>query len=60
MKHWKINYSVRNADEVTEKELFLEAPNIEEALREGRQRLEQTPDPDFVIWDVGIMEDDVF
>lgn len=66
MKHWKISYSVKRMDEIKEKELILEATNIDDALAKAHKAVATMELPDskagdmFVIWDVGIMEDDVF
>lgn len=66
MKNWKISYSVKRFGEVKEKELFLEAANIDDALAKAHKAVARAELPDckagdmFVIWDVGIMEDDVF
>lgn len=66
MKNWKISYSVKRLGEIEEKELFLEAANIDDALKMAHKAVAQKELPDckagdmFVIWDIGIMEDDVF
>lgn len=66
MKNWKISYSVKRLGEIEEKELFLKAANIDDALKMAHKAVAQKELPDaqagdmFVIWDIGIMEDDVF
>lgn len=65
MKHWKIRYSIRYnvTNEVDEHETFVEADNIIDAIKAAADQLSKEPyDPntDLVIWNVGIMEDDVF
>ena len=66
MKQWKISYSVKRMGEIEEKELFLEAANIDDALAKAHKEVVTTELPEskagdmFVIWDVGIMDEDVF
>ena len=66
MKDWKISYSVKRMGEIKEKELFLEAATIDDALAKAHKAVATAELPDckagdmFVIWDVGIMDDDVF
>lgn len=66
MKHWKISYSVKRLGEIEEKELILEATNIDDALAKANKAVPEKELPDskdgdmFSIWDVGIMEDEVF
>lgn len=66
MKHWKISYSVKRFGEIKEKELFLEAANIDDALAKAHKAVATKELPGskagdmFAIWDVGIMEDEVF
>ena len=66
MKTWKISYSVKRFGEIKEKDLILEATNIDDALAKGHKAVATAELPEskagdmFVIWDVGIMEDDVF
>ena len=60
MKHWKVDYSVRSAMGIEEKRLFVEADTIHEALYKADNEIEENPGEEVVIWDVGIMEDDVF
>ena len=66
MKHWTVDYSVRYINgEIEEKRASLEAGNIraavDEADRKIRRPLRDDPEvTDVVIWDVGIIEDDVF
>ena len=66
MKHWKISYSVKRMGEIREKEMILEAVNIDDALAKAHKavatkELPESKDGDmFAIWDVGIMEDEVF
>lgn len=66
MKHWKIDYSLKTADGVQEKYLFVEAHNIDDALAKAHKavataELKESKAGDmFVIWDVGMMEEEVF
>ena len=66
MKHWKISYSVKTASGVWEKDLIVEAATIDIALAKGHKTIATKELPEgkagdmFVIWDVGIMEEDVF
>ena len=66
MKHWKISYSVKRMGEIIDKDLILEAANIDDALAKAHKAVATAELPDskagdmFVIWDVGIMEDEVF
>ena len=65
MKDWRIDYSCRT-ESGSEAELgfILQAESISEALRLANERIQQMKDAgDFaeaVIWDVGIMQDDVW
>ena len=66
MKHWKIDYSIRNIDGTME-ELYsvLEARNITDAAIMARENIMKVwlKDPevsDLVIWNIGIVEDRVF
>ncbi len=65
MKHWKISYSIRwnNTGAVEEKDMIVEAMNIIEAVENAAEDIAagvHEPNLDVVIWNVGIMEDDVF
>lgn len=66
MKHWMVDYSIRYIDgKVKEERATLEARNITIALGMAlgniRKPLMQDPEiSDVVIWDVGIVEQDVF
>lgn len=65
MKHWKITYSVRYnvTGEVEEHEMFVKADNIIDAIKTAADHLSKEPyeaNTDLVIWNAGIMEDDVF
>lgn len=66
MKHWSIDYSIKYIDgTVKEEQATLEAENITIALGMalGNIRKPMLQDPeisDVVIWDVGIVEDEVF
>lgn len=74
MKHWKVDYSVRHnsaffhgvpaARRIEELDMIVEADNIIEAVEvAARKYAEQPPtseNSDMVIWNVGIMEDEVF
>ena len=42
MKNWKISYSVKRFGEIKEKELFLEAANIDDALAKAHRDKIQT------------------
>lgn len=65
MKHWKIAYSVRYnvTGKVEDHETFVEADNIIDAIKTAADQLSKEPyeaNTDLVIWDAGIMEDNVF
>ena len=66
MKHWKIDYAVKNAAGQEEKSLLVEAATIEDALSKAHKaiatkELQESKSEDmFVIWNVGIIEDDMF
>lgn len=66
MKHWNIDYSIKYIDgTVKEEQATLEARNISIAvgMALGNIRKPMLKDPeisDVVIWDVGIVEDEVF
>ena len=66
MKHWKIDYAVKNAAGQEEKSLLVEAVTIDDALSKAHKAVatkelqESKPEDMFVIWNVGIREDDVF
>lgn len=66
MKHWKIDYAVKKAAGQEEKSLLVEAATIDDALSKAHKAIatkelqESKPEDMFVIWNVGIIEDDVF
>lgn len=66
MKHWKIDYAVKNAAGHEEKSLVVEAVNIDDALSRAHKAVATKELPAsrhgdrFVIWNIGIIEDDVF
>ena len=66
MKHWLINFSIMYENgKSNEGVVELEAANISEALNNVIDNIQkpslQDPDiTDFVIWNIGIKEDDVF
>lgn len=66
MKDWNVNYSVKFIDgKVEERETIIPAKDIFLALDDAkitiRRPLLLQPDvSDVVIWDIGIMNDDVF
>lgn len=66
MKTWLIDFSIKyTSGKTTEGQMELEAATIDEALAEANKavKIPSLADPeieDFVIWDVGIKEDDVF
>ena len=60
MKHWKVEYSVRSMKDVDERYITVEAVDIHEALTTAEKTIEKNPCEKIVIWDVGIIEDDVF
>ena len=66
MKHWKIDYAVKKAAGQEEKSLLVEATTIDDALSKAHKAIamkelqESKPEDMFVIWNVGIIEDDVF
>ena len=66
MKNWIIYFSIKyTGGGTTEGQMELEAATIDEALAEANRAIKNPSlaDPkieDFVIWDVGIKEDDVF
>ena len=65
MKHWKIDYAVKNAAGQEEKSLLVEAVTIDDALSKAHKAVatkelqEGKPEDMYVIWNVGIIEDDV-
>ena len=66
MKDWNVNYSIRYVDgKVEERETIIPAKDIFLALDDAkltiRKPLMLQPDvTDVVIWDIGIMNDEVF
>ena len=66
MRHWNVDYSIKYIDgTVKEEQATLEARNISIAvgMALGNIRKPMLKDPeisDVVIWDVGIVEDEVF
>jgi len=66
MKHWKIDYTVKTADGQEDRDLIVEAASIDDALAKAHKAVAAKEMPEsktgdmFVIWDVGIMEDEVF
>ena len=66
MKHWNVDYSIKYIDgTVEEKQTTLEARNISIAvgMALGNIRKPMLKEPeisDVVIWDVGIVEEEVF
>lgn len=67
MKHWKVSYSVKfQTGEVEEHTVTVEAESIAEALGRGQRhvddiRRKRNADIEkIVIWDIGIVEMDVF
>ena len=66
MKTWLIDFSIKyTSGKTTEGQMELEAATIDEALAKANKavKIPSLADPeieDFVIWDVGIKEDDVF
>lgn len=66
MKDWNVNYSIKYVDgKVEERETLIPAKDIFLALDDAkiniRRPLILQPDvADVVIWDVGIMDDEVF
>ena len=61
MKHWKVDYSTKTALGIREDDLIVEAATIDEALLNARMTIIAKEAPaTIVIWDVGIIEDDVF
>lgn len=66
MKHWLIDYSVNSADGITEKRLTVEAASIDDALAKAHKAVATKELPNLkpgdrvVIWNIGIIEEDVF
>ena len=65
MKHWKVDYSIRYniSGEVEEHDMIVTAMNITEAIEVAAKKIADslhTLNLDAVIWNVGIIEDDVF
>ena len=66
MKDWNVNYSIRYVDgKVEERETIIPAKDIFLALDDAKLNIRKPlmfqPDvTDVVIWDIGIMNDDVF
>ena len=61
MKHWKVDYSTKTSLGIREDDLIVEAATIDEALLTAREAIIAKEAPaTIVIWDVGIIEDDVF
>lgn len=66
MKHWLIDYSVNSADGITEKRLTVEAASIDDALAKAHKAVATKelphikPGDRIVIWNIGIIEEDVF
>ena len=65
LKHWKISYAIKNTktDDVREAYYIQPAHDIMEAIDIADtviNKVEVTHDECLVIYDVGIMEDDVF
>lgn len=66
MKEWSIQYSIKFTNgKIDERELIIEAEDIIDAINYAQDHI-RTPlltaneVSDVVIWDVGIMDDDVF
>lgn len=63
-KHWKVDYSTRKDGVQEEDSFILVALSIQEALETAQTLLIQVYKGyewnDVVIWNIGIMEDDVF
>ena len=63
MKHWKVDYAVVENNKVIEEAfIVVEARNISSALNRGYKHLEEIIDTEnyrYVVWDVGIMEEDI-
>lgn len=60
MKHWKVDYSVRSMAGIGELYIIVEAADIHQALAIAETTIEKHPGEKIVVWDVGIMEDEVF
>ena len=66
MKTWLIDFSIKyTSGKTTEGQMELEAATIDDALTEVNRALKKpslaVPEiEDFVVWDIGIKEDDVF
>ena len=66
MKDWQVSYSIKYVSgEIEERETLIGAKDISKALDDAktiiRRPLILRPDvADVVIWDVGIMDDEVF
>ena len=62
MKHWKVDFStIQHNAVVEESEIIVEAMTISGALGKAHKELNNmiVEGYDFVIWNIGIMEDDV-
>ena len=66
MKHWLVDYSVKSADDITEKDILVEAASIDDALSKAHKTVATKELPNIkpgdriVIWNIGIIEEDVF
>lgn len=64
MKHWKVSYAIRNfLNESIEDEIIIEAGSIGVALNKAYKKLNEIIDTEkfeYVIWDIGIIEDNVW
>ena len=66
MKRWLIHFSIKYTNEaIKEGNVEVEAANISDALNNVVENIQKPylQDPeitDFVIWDIGIIEEDVF
>ena len=67
MKHWKVSYSVKfQTGAIEEHTVTVEAESIAEALGRGQRHVDMLREENkatieqIVIWDIGIVEMDVF
>ena len=66
MKHWLVDYSIKSAEGIAEKDMVVEAASIDDALAKAHKAVATKELPNIrpgdriVIWGIGITEEDVF
>lgn len=62
MKTWRLDYSTKTGSAEAEDYLYVQAISIVEAVRLGISTIQRTlpPNARFMVWDCGLMEDEVF